>query len=92
MVFIYENVNNGYVGDFVIIDEDVNQMYKYSLINNGGWKFIFKNNKIYFFVFVNLDYERKFEYIIGVRSIDNGILRLSFDKMFIVQVSLVCLV
>lgn len=90
--FIHENVNNGYVGDLATTDEDANQTHKYSLINNGGWKFILKNNKIYSSVSANLDYERKSEYTIGVRSTDNGIPRLSFDKTFTVQVSSACLV
>lgn len=87
--FIDENVNNGYVGDLATTDEDVNQTHSYSLINNGGWKFVLRNNKIYSSRSANLDYERKSNYTIGVRSTDNGNPRLSFDKTFTVQVSLV---
>ena len=87
MAFINENVNNGYVGDLQTTDEDTNQTHRYSLINNGGWKFVLRNDKIYTASFANLDYEAKSTYTIGVRSTDNGIPRLSFDKTFTVQVS-----
>lgn len=87
--FIDENVNNGYVGDLVTTDEDANQTHRYSLINNSGWKFVLRNNKIYSSLFANLDYETKSTYTIWVRSTDNGSPRLSFDKTFTVQVSLV---
>lgn len=87
--FIDENVNNGYVGDLATTDEDVNQTHSYRLINNGGLKFVLRNKKIYSSRSANLDYERKSKYTIGVRSTDNGNPRLSFDKTFTVQVSLV---
>ena len=89
--FIDENKNDGYVGDLATTDEDVNQTHRYSLINNGGGKFTLRNNKIYSSVSANLDYERKSEYTIVVRSTDDGSPTLSFDKTFTVQVSLVCL-
>lgn len=87
MAFINENVNNGYVGDLQTTDEDTNQTHRYSLINNGGSKFVLGNDKIYTSLFANLDYEAKSTYTIGVRSTDNGIPRLSFNKTFTVQVS-----
>lgn len=87
--FIDENVNNGYVGDLVTTDEDAIQTHRYSLINNSGRKFVLRNNKIYSSLFANLDYETKSTYTIWVRSTDNGSPRLSFDKTFTVQVSLV---
>lgn len=89
--FIDENVNDGYVGDLATTDEDANQTHRYSLINNGGWKFALRNNKIYSSSFANLDYETKSEYTIWVRSTDNGSPRLSFNKTFTVQVSWVYL-
>ena len=85
--FINENVNNGYVGDLQTTDEDTDQTHRYSLIDNGGWKFVLRNNKIYTSISANLDYEAKSTYTIGVRSTDNGSPRLSFDKTFTVQVS-----
>ena len=90
-VFIDENEDNGYVGDLATTDEDANQTHSYRLINNGGGKFTLRNNKIYSSVSANLDYERKSEYTIVVRSTDDGSPRLSFDKTFTVQVSLACL-
>lgn len=89
--FIDENVNDGYVGDLATTDEDANQTHTYSLINNGGWKFVLRNNKIYSASLANLDYEAKSKYTIGVRSTDDGNPRLSFDKTFTVQVSLLFL-
>ena len=89
--FIDENVNNGYVGDLATTDEDANQTHRYSLVNDGGSKFILRNNKIYSSFSANLDYERKSEYTIGIRSTDDGSPRLSLDKTFTVQVSSTCL-
>ena len=86
--FIDENVNNGFVGDLATIDEDTRQTHSYSLINNGGWKFRLRGNKIYTSSFANLDYERKSTYSIAVRSRDNGSPSLSVDKTFTVQVCL----
>lgn len=85
--FINENVKNGYIGDLVTTDEDANQTHRYTLINNGGWKFALRSKKIYSSFFANLDYETKSVYTIGVRSTDNGSPRRSFDKTFTVQVS-----
>ena len=85
--FIDENVNDGFVGELATIDEDINQTHSYTLINNGGWKFILRQNKIFSSFYANLDYETKSEYSIAVRSSDNGSPRLSIDKTFTVQVS-----
>ena len=84
--FIDENLNNGFVGELATIDEDINQTHSYSLINNGGWKFILRQNKIFSSFYANLDYETKSEYSIAVRSRDNGSPRLSIDKTFTIQV------
>lgn len=85
--FIDENVNYGFVGDLATTDEDTNQTHSYSLINNGGWKFILRKNKIYSSFSANLDYETKSTYSIAVRSRDSGNPRLSVDKTFTIQVS-----
>ena len=85
--FIDENLNYGFVGELATIDEDINQTHSYSLINNGGWKFILRQNKIFSSFHANLDYETKSEYSIAVRSRDNGTPRLSIDKTFTIQVS-----
>lgn len=82
--FISENIKNGYVGDLASTDEDANQTHRYTLLNNGGWKFRLRNGKIYS---SNLDYEAKSTYSIRVRSTDNGSPRLSLDKSFTVKVS-----
>lgn len=85
---INENVNGGYVGDLVTTDEDSNQTHRYTWINNGGWKFRLRSNKIYASSYANLDYEAKSTYIIQVRSTDDGSPRLNIDKTFTVKVSL----
>ena len=87
MAFIDENVNYGFVGELTTTDEDTNQTHSYSLIHNGGWKFILRNKTIYSSFSANLDYESKSTYSIVVRSRDNGSPRLSFDKTFTIQVS-----
>ena len=85
--FIEENLNYGFVGELATIDEDINQTHSYSLINNGWWKFILRQNKIFSSFYANLDYETKSEYTIAVRSRDNGTPTLSIDKTFTIQVS-----
>lgn len=85
--FIDENVNYGFVGELATTDEDINQTHSYSLINNGGWRFILRKNKIYSSFSANLDYETKSTYTIEVRSRDNGSPRLRFDKTLTIQVS-----
>ena len=85
--FIDENLNYGFVGELATIDEDINQTHSYSLINNGGWKFILRQKEIFSSFHANLDYETKSEYFITVRSSDNGSPRLSIDKTFTIQVS-----
>lgn len=89
--FIDENVKYGFIGELATTDEDANQNHTYSLINNGGWKFILRKNKIYSSAVTNLDYEEKSTYSIAVRSWDNGSPRLSLDKTFTIQVSSNCL-
>ena len=86
--FINENVNDGYVGDLATTDEDANQTHSYILINNGGWRFRLRNNKIYTSSFANLDYEAKSTYSIRIRSTDDGRPRLNTDKTFTIKVSL----
>ena len=85
--FIEENLNYGFVGELATIDEDINQTHSYSLINNGWWKFILRQNKIFSSFYANLDYETKSEYTLAVRSRDNGTPTLSIDKTFTIQVS-----
>ena len=85
--FIEENLNYGFVGELATIDEDINQTHSYSLINNGWWKFILRQNKIFSSFYANLDYETKSEYTIAVKSRDNGTPTLSIDKTFTIQVS-----
>ena len=85
--FIEENLNYGFVGELATIDEDINQTHSYSLINNGWWKFILRQNKIFSSFYANLDYETKSEYTLAVRSRENGTPTLSIDKTFTIQVS-----
>ncbi|XP_068740239.1 protocadherin Fat 4-like [Montipora capricornis] len=84
--YIDENDNFGFVGELATADEDADQRHSYSLIDNGGWKFVLRRNKIYTSHSANLDYEKKSVYFIAVRTRDSGYPTLSFDKNFTIQV------
>ena len=85
-VFIDENLNDGLVGELATTDEDAGQAHSYILTNNGGWKFVLKNDKVYTSRFANLDFEKQSVYTIAVRSTDNGSPRRHLDKTFTVKV------
>jgi len=84
--YVDENANNALVGDLATVDEDANQVHTYRLINNGGWKFVVRGNKVFTSMYANLDYEKKSAYSISVRAIDDGRPRLYVDKTFTIKV------
>ena len=84
--YIDENDNFGFVGELATADEDANQTHSYSLVDNGGWKFVLRKSKIYTSLSANLDYEKKSVYFIAVRTTDSGFPTLTFDKNFTIQV------
>ena len=83
---VYENQNDLIVGDLVTVDDDINQSYRYTLINDAEGRFYVDGNKLIVSSTANLDFENSTEHTILLKSTDNGTPPMFVPKSFVVNV------
>ena len=86
-VAVRENIQGAFIADIITIDEDVNQFYKYEIIEaHALLLFEIRNNKLFLKDKVALDYEQESVYNFSIVSTDSGIPQENISVTILVHV------
>ncbi|XP_048583508.1 protocadherin Fat 4 isoform X2 [Nematostella vectensis] len=81
-----ENMNDALVGVLSAVDQDSSQTHSFRMVDNDGWSFVIKGNKVFTSQAANLNYEKRQTYTIVVRAVDDGQPSMYVDGRFTIKV------